>query len=454
MKSRPSLLLYCQHSLGIGHLMRSIALTRSLATEFRVTLVSGGRIPRTVRLDRDVRVVALPAVGIDASGAPVSHNRRLSVDRALAQRQRILFETFRAIAPEIVLVELFPFGRRKFRHELEPMLEQARGGASGRRAIVCCSVRDILVGREAQREHDERAATLLERYFDAVLVHSDPAFARLEESLSAGVRLPVPLYYTGFVHDRRAIRAAPAGRGRMVASAGGGMVGEGLFRTVLDAHARPEAAACPPLTIVAGPFLPASAWAALESRVNRRSRVTLLRAVRSLPALLVGAAGSISQCGSQHRNGPDRDWRACPGDPVQHGSGGRTVSQRARRLESLGALRLLTPKDATPRRVAREMAAFARFSPAPGMPGSERSRTKRTDAGQLVRVGPAGAWLPRSAPGGSRMSAWIEPIARALDERTLPLTVFFRDDDAGWSDERLFALLGSSTNWNCQSISR
>ncbi len=40
------------------------------------------------------------------------------------------------------------------------------------------------------------------------------------------------------------------------------------------------------------------------------------------------------------------------------------------------------------------------------------------------------------------MSAWIEPIARALDERTLPLTVFFRDDDAGWSDERLFALLG------------
>jgi hypothetical protein len=39
------------------------------------------------------------------------------------------------------------------------------------------------------------------------------------------------------------------------------------------------------------------------------------------------------------------------------------------------------------------------------------------------------------------MSAWIDPIARALDERTLPLTVFFRDDDAGWSDERLFALL-------------
>jgi predicted glycosyltransferase len=375
MKSRPSLLLYCQHSLGMGHLMRSIALTRSLATEFRVTFVSGGRIPRTVRIDRDVRVVALPAVGIDGSGALVSHNRRLSLDRALAERQRILLETFRAIVPEIILVELFPFGRRKFRYELEPMLEQARGGASGRRAIVCCSVRDILVGREAQREHDERAAALLERYFDAVLVHSDPAFARLEESLSAGVRLPVPLYYTGFVHDRRAIRPARAGLGRMVASAGGGMVGEDLFRTVLDAHARPEAAACPPLTIVAGPFLPASAWAALESKMNRRSRVTLLRAVRSLPALLAGAAGSISQCG--YNTAMDLIATGVPALVIPFSTDREDEQiKRARRLESLGALRLLAPGDATPRQVAREMAALRDFRPRPAcldLNGAERS---------------------------------------------------------------------------------
>ena len=31
MRARPSLLFYCQHSLGMGHLMRSVALTRSLA---------------------------------------------------------------------------------------------------------------------------------------------------------------------------------------------------------------------------------------------------------------------------------------------------------------------------------------------------------------------------------------------------------------------------------------
>ena len=39
------------------------------------------------------------------------------------------------------------------------------------------------------------------------------------------------------------------------------------------------------------------------------------------------------------------------------------------------------------------------------------------------------------------MSDWLDPVRRALDEAIEPVTFFFRDDDAGWSDERLFLLL-------------
>jgi peptidoglycan/xylan/chitin deacetylase (PgdA/CDA1 family) len=35
--------------------------------------------------------------------------------------------------------------------------------------------------------------------------------------------------------------------------------------------------------------------------------------------------------------------------------------------------------------------------------------------------------------------SWLEPVRAALDEG--PCTVFFRDDDAGWGDERLWSLL-------------
>jgi len=36
---------------------------------------------------------------------------------------------------------------------------------------------------------------------------------------------------------------------------------------------------------------------------------------------------------------------------------------------------------------------------------------------------------------------WLDPVQDALDGATAPVRVFFRDDDAGWRDDRLLALL-------------
>jgi hypothetical protein len=39
------------------------------------------------------------------------------------------------------------------------------------------------------------------------------------------------------------------------------------------------------------------------------------------------------------------------------------------------------------------------------------------------------------------MVRWLDPVAAALDAAPAPVPVFFRDDDAGWRDDRLRALL-------------
>jgi peptidoglycan/xylan/chitin deacetylase (PgdA/CDA1 family) len=39
------------------------------------------------------------------------------------------------------------------------------------------------------------------------------------------------------------------------------------------------------------------------------------------------------------------------------------------------------------------------------------------------------------------MSTWLDPLRRALDEAPAPAEFFFRDDDVGWRDDRLFRLL-------------
>lgn len=39
------------------------------------------------------------------------------------------------------------------------------------------------------------------------------------------------------------------------------------------------------------------------------------------------------------------------------------------------------------------------------------------------------------------MGDWLFPLREALSQATQPVQVFFRDDDAGWCDERLYSLL-------------
>jgi peptidoglycan/xylan/chitin deacetylase (PgdA/CDA1 family) len=39
------------------------------------------------------------------------------------------------------------------------------------------------------------------------------------------------------------------------------------------------------------------------------------------------------------------------------------------------------------------------------------------------------------------MTAWLDPVRATLDERASPISVFIRDDDGGWNNERLYRLL-------------
>ncbi len=39
------------------------------------------------------------------------------------------------------------------------------------------------------------------------------------------------------------------------------------------------------------------------------------------------------------------------------------------------------------------------------------------------------------------MEKWLEPVESALAELSTSVTFFFRDDDAGWGDDRLFQLI-------------
>jgi predicted glycosyltransferase len=375
MSTRPRLLFYCQHSLGLGHLARSLALCQALARRFDVTLLSGGTLPPGIAPPDGVELVPLPSLTLAPDGQLVADGAGRDLDAATRERRARMLHALRASQPRVLVVELFPFGRKKFAGELEPLIEAARSQG----ALVACSLRDILVSRgERQAAHDERAARVVNRLFDAVLVHSDPRFARLDESFRPDTRLRVPVHHTGFVLPP-APHSGGARRDRVVVSAGGGRVGEPLLRAAVGAH-EPGT----PMTVVAGPFLPEETWRSLRGAAHSRRGLELVRCVPDLEAELQSAAASVSQCGYNTalevvRSGVPALFVpfAAPGEDEQ--------TRRAARLAALGCARMLHAHALDSERLAAELRSLRAFTPARtglDMDGAERSAERLE---QLVR---------------------------------------------------------------------
>ena len=361
----PSLVFYCQHSLGIGHLTRSFALAASLREHFHVVFLNGGRLPPGVPVPEGIELIDLPPLGMDDGHTLVSRDAaRLDVAAAQAQRRAMIEAAIARARPAVLLVELFPFGRKKFAGEILPMIRQVRGQArlhGGPAAQVICSLRDILVdARPDQRHHDDRARWLTDRYFDAVIVHADPAFARLEDSFHPTRPMRTGVHYSGYVVPRRATHIDTPRGAHLLVSAGGGIVGDALYRTVLAARALLETPL--PLRIIAGPFLPEAEWVALRERATGMPGVELVRHVGDMVAEMRQARASISQCG--YNSALDIVGADVPALVVPYETPNENEQRtRAERLAGLGAMQMLAAADLNPARMAQAIVALLEFGP-------------------------------------------------------------------------------------------
>ncbi|MDJ0943420.1 MAG: glycosyltransferase [Kiloniellales bacterium] len=349
MPAAPRVLFYVQHLLGIGHLKRAALVCRALAEAgLDTTLVSGG-LPVPGLDIGAARLHQLPPLrSADLSFSALLDEAGRPIDEAWRERRRDrLLAAFRALRPDALVVEMYPFGRRQMRFELIPLLEATR--AARPRPLVLSSLRDIL----SKAPTPERAAWIraqVEGFFDAVLVHADPRFVTLEASFPAAAGFADALVYTGYVAEGQAaapLRAAAERRG-VVVSAGGGAVGADLIEAALAA--RPLSALREaPWTLLAGPNFPAERLAALARQCPEN--VTLSRAHPRFLELLSEARLSISQGGYNTvadllRTGP----RAVLVPFAAEGEAEQTM--RARLLDAAGVVVLLEERALTPQALA------------------------------------------------------------------------------------------------------
>jgi predicted glycosyltransferase len=324
----PRVFFYVQHLLGIGHIARASRIASALAKDgCNVTIVTGG-IPVPGFPGSDVTSVMLPAVVASSAGfSGLADERGNAVDeRFLAARRDLLVDAFRTAAPDVVIIEAFPFGRRQMRFELLPLLDAI--ASTSPRPKLFTSVRDILQ-QQKKPGRDEETVSLLRDHFDGILVHGDPTFVRLEETFPLTERISDRISYTGLVTPP--LPPEPTELFDIVVSAGGGAVGRDLIRTSLEA-ARiigTRQSWC----LITGPNLPEADFIALSAEAP--TNVTLVRFRKDFPSLLRGAELSISQAG--YNTVCDLLITGCRSILVPFTSGGETEqSVRAERLERMG----------------------------------------------------------------------------------------------------------------------
>lgn len=349
--TRPTLLFWCQHSVGLGHLVRSLALADAMQEHLDVVLLNGGRFPAGLEVPDGVTVVNLAPLGLDEDYQLVSHDPALDVEAAQASRVGAILDALDRYRPAVVLLELYPFGRKKFAFEIEPMLTAIEAMGDARPKVVC-SVRDILVNQKPDQQlHDDRAARITNAHLDAVLVHADPTFAALDESFRPSTPLTVPVIHTGFVTPRP-VPPPPGERreARVIVSSGGGMVGEPIVRAAVAAHRSVHVETGLRTLVVAGPFLPDDVWAWLQAEAEQSPWLDAVRQVTDLAGEIRRSAVSISQCG--YNTTMDLLRAGTPSIVVPY-SAGREDEQRRRavRLAELGVLTSIESVDLTPERV-------------------------------------------------------------------------------------------------------
>ncbi|BAC89005.1 glycosyltransferase family protein [Gloeobacter violaceus] len=359
---KKKLLFYCQHILGMGHLVRSMEIVRGLADDFQVCFINGGEQVPGFEVPAGIEVINLPAIKTDAAFRTLTVvGQADDLEAVQAARRDRLLAILHRFAPDALVIELFPFGRRRFSFELVPLLEAARAGG---RTKVICSLRDIVVTKQDQAKHEQKVCQLMNRYFDLLLVHGDPRFQPLEETFSRVADLTCPVHYTGYVVQQpppAPPAALPAGP-LIVTSIGGGRFGHELIASTIGASGILQDRLPHRFAIFCGPFMPEETFERFRALATSLPRTTVERYTPHLLSYLQKADLSISMSGyNTTMNVLTTGVRAM----LLAFTGNDDLEQtiRSQKLEDLGVVARIHPEELLPERFARKILACLEREP-------------------------------------------------------------------------------------------
>ncbi len=354
------ILFYCQHILGIGHLIRSMEIVRGLLSEFQVCFINGGEAIKNFQFPDGVEVIHLPPIKTDSEFQQLQVPEVFeSVEDALEFRRDILLSVYDRIKPDILIIELFPFGRRRFSTELVPLLEIAK--ENGTKTVS--SLRDIVVTKQDKVRHEQKVCKLMNRYFDLLLVHGDPKFIPLEESFSRVQDLQCEVRYTGYVAQPLSTQLKTDKKPTILVSVGGGRFGHELLECVVEtAPILQQKLPQYHIQMFTGPFSPSELFDKLQTLASSQSNLTIEQYTPDLVSYMQQAELSISMSGYNTTMNILKTGVRAMMKPFT-GNGDLEQTIRVENLEKMGIVQVIRPEDLDHKTFANKVINYLNQTP-------------------------------------------------------------------------------------------
>lgn len=360
------ILFYCQYLTGMGHLVRSTEIVRSLVKDFQVYFINGGPPVEGFEIPANVELITLPALWLEDGKFTVADSSQ-SVEEVKESRKNQLIEVCDRIQPDCLITEFFPFGRHKLFFELLPLLDHLQSTSPSTKIV--CSLRDV-IGRESLPEEEEIICQLMNKYFDLLLFHADPKFLKFEESFPRHKDINCEVKHTGFVAQSAQFAETDeyldrfnSNQPMILVSVGGGRLGYELLEAVIAASEILEQKIPHKIQIFTGPFMPELEFMQLQCAALKRGNVNLRRYTSQLLNYMEKADLSISLSGYNTTMNILRTGVRAIVAPIGHYDQDREQLVRTKKLEQLGIVEVIPTQELEPTYLAQRIIACLKKEP-------------------------------------------------------------------------------------------
>lgn len=227
-KALPKGLFYNTSPLGLGHLQRSLYLSKCLLSSFKIDYLLGSLPLLPMPKSPNFTLLELPPLSMPYDGAPLQDPKNEKSEQEIRLLRKEYIEKNITQKYDFFICEHFPFGRIGLQNEILFLIQTIK--SINRNCLITCSFRGE---KKIPQGLIQNTEALLQNVFDFIFVHIDPEATPPFDLQDLFFKFRKKIYFTGIVADPLKAKEEGKKSNQIVVSMGTGTYGDEFIRLLL-----------------------------------------------------------------------------------------------------------------------------------------------------------------------------------------------------------------------------